>query len=114
MSELSSVGSQQDVDLTEATMPVVSPEMVYIDLRNERVQEVICRVQEAILVAHPDAEFNSYIGTNPLGIHIEVYSANAALDNILQTLDSKVGNLHIAAGVDVCVVPRQKVQAAAA
>ncbi|HUP27045.1 MAG TPA: hypothetical protein VM409_01315 [Chloroflexia bacterium] len=114
MSELYAVTGGQDAEMTEATMPVVSPELVYIDMRNERIQDVISRVQRAILMTHPDAEFNCFIGTNPLGIHIEVYAANADLANILQTLDSRVGNLHIAAGVDVCVVPREKRQAQAA
>jgi hypothetical protein len=114
MSELYAVGNEKESGMAGATMPVVSPELVYVDLRNERIQEVISRVQSAIQVNYPDAEFNSFIGTNPLGVHIEVYTANAELDNILQTLDSKVGNLHIAAGVDVCVIPRRKAQAQAA
>lgn len=114
MSELYAVDSGQEIGMAEATMPVVSPELVYVDLRNERIQDVISRVQSAIQVNYPDAEFNCFIGTNPLGVHIEVYTVNAELDNILQTLDSKVGNLHIAAGVDVCVIPRRKAQAQAA
>jgi hypothetical protein len=114
MSELYAVGNEQAPGAPESTLPVVSPELVYIDLSNERIQDVISRVQSAIRMSYPDAEFNSFIGTNPLGIHIEVYTVNAELDNILQTLDSKVGNLHIAAGVDVCVIPRRKAQAQAA
>ncbi len=97
-----------------STRPVVSPDLVYIDMHDERVQDVIARVQQAILGAYPDAEFASYIGTNPLGIYVEAYTAQGDFDGILRVITSKFGNLHIAAGVDVCVVPRRKVKAQAA
>ena len=94
--------------------PVVSPEMVYIDLQDERVQDVIGRVCRAIQSAYPDAEFSTYIGTNPLGIYIEIYTTGDHFSGILQTVTDKLGNLHIAAGVNVCILPRQKVEAKAA
>ncbi len=38
MSELYAVESGQEIGLAEATLPVVSPELVYVDLRNELIQ----------------------------------------------------------------------------
>jgi len=97
-----------------STRPIVSPDLVYIDMQDERVQDVISRVQQAIAASYPDAEFASYIGTNPLGIYVEVFTAQGDFDGILSIMASKFGSLHIAAGVDVCVVPRRKVKAQAA
>ena len=50
----------------------------------------------------------SYIGTNPLGIYLEVYTAGDDFDGILQVLSERLGDLHVAAGVNVCVVPLKK------
>jgi hypothetical protein len=75
---------------------------------------VLGRIIRAISNRYPDAEFLSYIGTNPLGIYVEVYTPNEEFKGILDILDDKLGNLHIAAGVSICVVPRRKVVAAAA
>ncbi|HEX9990554.1 MAG TPA: hypothetical protein VGE45_19015 [Chloroflexia bacterium] len=97
-----------------STSPVISPQMVYIDMQDERVQDVVLRVQRVIRNTYSDAEFVSYIGTSPLGIYIEVYTDGDEFDGILGILSDKVGNLNIAAGVDVCVVPRRKAKAQAA
>jgi hypothetical protein len=99
---------------TISTRPVVTPQRVSIDMEDERIQEVVSRLQRVILVEHPDAEFVSYIGTSPLGVYVEVYTTNDAFLGILKLIDDKLGNLHIAAGVDICVLPKRKVQAQAA
>jgi hypothetical protein len=96
------------------TKSVVSEQLVHIDLRDERLQDVIGRVSDAIKGSYRDAEFLSYIGTNPLGVYIEVYTASDHFTGILRVLDEKLGNLQIAAGVPVCVLPRQKAAAQAA
>jgi hypothetical protein len=83
-------------------------------MRDERVQDVLDRVMSTVKTTYSDAEFVSYVGTNPLGIYIEVYTEKEDFDGILQVLSEKLGNLHIAAGVNVCVVPRQKAKAQAA
>jgi hypothetical protein len=115
MNELRIV-SGADVDGMSAvsTKPVVTPQMVHIDMEDERIQDVIGRVQRAIQGEYPDAEFVSYIGTNPLGIYVETYTTEDHFVGILKLLDDKLGNLHIAAGVDICVVPRRKAKAQAA
>jgi hypothetical protein len=88
--------------------PVISQQLVHIDLRDERVQDVLERVRLVIISAYSDAEFLSYIGTNPLGVYMEVYTTNNDFDGILQVLSQKLGDLNIAAGVNVCVVPLRK------
>ena len=97
-----------------STKPVITPQMVHIDMGDERIQDVIGRVQRAIQGAYPDAEFVSYIGTNPLGIYVETYTTEDHFVGILKLLDDKLGNLHIAAGVDICVLPRRKAKVQAA
>ena len=77
-------------------------------------QDVLGRIMRAIKTSYPDAEFLSYIGTNPLGIYVEVYTPNEEFKGLLDILDDKLGNLHIAAGVNICVVPRRKEVAVAA
>lgn len=96
------------------TRPVVSEQLVHIDLQDERVQDVLLRVGKAIKSVYEDAEFVSYIGTNPLGVYVEVYTEDNDFDAILSILDDKLGNLQVAAGVAVCILPRQKRQAQAA
>lgn len=96
------------------TRPVVSEQLVHIDMQDERVQDVVNRICMSIRQVHSDAEFVSYIGTNPLGIYIEVYTEQNDLHDILQVLDEKMGNMHVAAGVNVCVLPRKKAKAQAA
>jgi hypothetical protein len=88
--------------------PVISQQMVHVDLRDERVQDVLKRISELIKGAYADAEFVSYIGTNPLGIYLEVYTARDEFDGILRLLSDRLGDLHVATGVNVCVVPLQK------
>jgi hypothetical protein len=88
--------------------PVISQQMVHIDLRDERVQDVLERIRAVVSAAYTDAEFVSYIGTNPLGIYLEVYTTGNDFDGILRVLSEKLGDLYVAAGVNVCVVPLQK------
>lgn len=95
-----------------STNPIISPQLVYLDMQDERVQEVVLRVQHTIRNTYHDAEFVSYVGTNPLGIYIEVYTDGDEFSGLLKILDDKLANLHIAAGVDVCVLPRRKAKAA--
>ena len=87
---------------------MVSQQLVHIDLRDERIQDVLDRVRAVILGTYSDAEFVSYIGTNPLGVYLEAYTAGDQFDGILKVLSEKLGDLHVAAGVNVCVVPLQK------
>ncbi len=94
-----------------ADNPIVTPQVVHLSMEDERVQDVVGRVERAIAQGFPDAEFISYIGTNPLGIYIEVYTEGDDFLGILRLLDDRLGNLHIAAGVDLCVVPRKKIRA---
>ena len=115
MNELRIVtGSEMEGLATVSTKPVITPQMVHISMEDERIQDVIGRMQRAIQAAYPDAEFVSYIGTNPLGVYVEVYTNEDHFLGILKLLDDKLNNLHIAAGLDVCVVPRKKQQAQAA
>ena len=88
--------------------PVISQQLIHIDLRDERVQDVLGRIQTVVKASYNDAEFVSYIGTNPLGVYLEVYTGGDDFDAILKLLSEKLGDLHIAAGVNVCVVPLQK------
>ena len=103
-----------DVLVQMPTRPVVTQQLVHVDLQDERIMDVVDRVQRTIRAAYPTAEFVSYIGTNPLGVYIDVYTDGNDFDGILQVLSEKLGNLYIAAGINVCVVPRKKAQAAAA
>jgi hypothetical protein len=115
MNELRIVSSgESDGMSTVSSRPVVTPQVVHIDMEDERIQDVIGRVQRAIQGTYTDAEFVSYIGTNPLGIYVEVYTNEDHFIGILRLLDDKLGNLHIAAGVDICVVPRRKAHVQAA
>src|SRR4051812_2985496 len=94
--------------------PVISQQLVHIDLRDERVQGVLERIRTVLMPVYPEAEYVSYVGTNPLGVYLEVYTSGNDFDGILKILSEKLGNLHIAAGVNVCVVPmRKRVQQAA-
>ena len=88
--------------------PTISQQLVHIDLRDERVQDVLERVRSLISSVYPDAEYVSYVGTNPLGIYLEVYTGGDDFDAILRLLSEKLGDLHVAAGVNVCIVPLQK------
>ncbi len=94
--------------------PVVSQQLVHVYLRDERVQDVLERIRNVIQAQYSGAEFVSYIGTEPLGVYLEVYTAGNDFDGILKLLSDRLGNLNIAAGVNVCVVPLKKraVQAA--
>ena len=107
-------GAEAHEAAAETGRPIISEQLVYIDLQDERIQDVLGRIMRAISTSYPDAEFLSYIGTNPLGIYIEVYTPNEEFKGLLDILDDKLGNLHIAAGVSICVVPRRKVLAVAA
>jgi hypothetical protein len=88
--------------------PVISQQLVHIDLRDERVQDVLERIRVVIKGTYKDAEFVSYVGTNHLGVYVEVYTSGNDFDGVLQVLSEKLGDLNIAAGVNVCVVPLQK------
>ncbi|MFL5733076.1 MAG: hypothetical protein ACJ78Q_07715 [Chloroflexia bacterium] len=94
--------------------PTISQQLVHIDLRDERVQDVLQRIRDTVSGVYADAEYVSYVGTNPLGIYLEVYTAGDEFDGILTLLSERLGDLHVAAGVNVCIVPLQKrsVQAA--
>jgi hypothetical protein len=97
-----------------SSRPVVTPQRVCIDMGDERIQDMLNRVQRAVVNKYPDAEFVSYIGTNPLGIYIEIYTTQDSFLGILGLINEKFDNLHISAGVDVCVLPKRKVQTQAA
>ena len=115
MNELGMAGGLEPEQLTQIrTRPVISQQLVYVDMQDERVQDVVDHVQRVIQRAYPDAEFVSYIGTNPLGVYVEVYTTRDEFKGILQILSDKLGNLNVAAGVNVCVLPKQKAQAKAA
>ena len=88
--------------------PVISQQLIHVDLRDERVQDVLQRIREAVTAVYPTAEYVSYIGTSPLGIYLEVYTEGNDFDGVLQVLSEKLGDLHVAAGVNVCVVPLRK------
>jgi|SRR3954466_3569318 len=88
--------------------PVISQQLIHIDLRDERVQDVLERIRATLSATYPDAEYVSYIGTNPVGVYLEVYTERNDFDGILQVLSEKLGDLHVAAGVNVCVVPLKK------
>ena len=96
------------------TRPVITEQLVHIDLQDERIQDVLNRIIRAVKAEYPEAEFVSYIGTNPLGIYTEVYTPTQEFKGLLDILDDKLGNLHVAAGVNIIIVPKKKVQAAAA
>lgn len=101
---LALVGEQE----FEPARPVISQQLVHVDLRDERVQDVLERIRTTILPVYPEAEFVSYVGTNPLGVYLEVYTPGNDFDGILQVLSDKLGDLYIAAGVNICVVPVRK------
>lgn len=107
------VGAPSEM-LPTTTRPQVSQQLIYIDLHDERVQDVLGRIQRAITDKYPEAEFATYIGTQPLGVYIDVYTQRDEFRGILQVLDDRLGDLYIAAGVPVCVAPRQKAQSRAA
>jgi hypothetical protein len=88
--------------------PVISQQLIHIDLRDERMQNVLSRLREVITESYSDAEYVSYVGTNPLGVYLEVYTAGDDFDGILTVLSDKLGDLSVAAGVNVCVVPLRK------
>ena len=110
--EASGVEREQPTPI--GTRPVITEQLVHIDLQDERIQDVLNRIMRAVKAEYGDAEFVSYIGTNPLGVYIEVYTATQEFKGILDILDDKLGNLHIAAGMNICVVPKRKARAAAA
>jgi hypothetical protein len=72
------------------------------------MQKVLSRLREVITESYSEAEYVSYVGTNPLGIYLEVYTAGDDFDGILTVLSDKLGDLNVAAGVNVCVVPLRK------
>ena len=96
------------------TRPVITEQLVHIDLQDERIQDVLNRITRAVKSEYADAEFVSYIGTNPLGIYTEVYTETQEFKGLLDILDDKLGNLHVAAGVNIIIVPKKKARAAAA
>jgi hypothetical protein len=96
------------------TRPVITEQLVHIDLQDERIQDVINRIIRAIKAEYPDAEFVSYIGTNPLGVYTEVYTVTQEFKGLLAILDDKLGDLHVAAGVNIILVPKKKARAEAA
>lgn len=96
------------------TRPVITHRLVYVDLEDERVQDVLARIKRAISAAYPEAEYASYIGTNPLGVYLDVYTPGDDFDGVLKTLDDKLGDLNVAAGVNICVAPQRKAQVQAA
>ncbi len=115
------VGAVAEFDLSEVgeptpinTKPIINEQLVYIDLRDERVQDAIGRITRAVREVFPEAEFVSYIGTNPLGVYTEVYTATNEFKRILDIVDTKLGDLHVSAGVSIILAPKQKVQAIAA
>ncbi len=114
MSEFYAVGEPAAPMATVSTSPVVSPGFVYVDLHDERVQDVLGRIRRAIQEKYPSAGFSSYIGTQPLGVYLEVYTDGDEFRNVLRILDDSFGDLCTAAGVAVCVLPRQRAQAQAA
>ena len=97
-----------------ARVPIISEQLVHIDLQDERIQDVIGRIIREVKAQYPDAEFVSYIGTNPLGIYTEVYTTAYEFENILNILDDRLGDLHVAAGLNVVIVPKKKVASVAA
>ncbi|HST05544.1 MAG TPA: hypothetical protein VLQ48_12530 [Chloroflexia bacterium] len=105
-------GTQEPVSIN--TRPVISEQLVHIDLQDERIQDVIGRIIRVVKTEYPDAEFVSYIGTSPLGIYTEVYTPAYEFENILNILDDRLGDLHVAAGLNVVIVPKKKVASAAA
>ncbi len=97
------------------TRPIISEQLVYIDLRDERVQDAIGRITRAVREVYPDAEFVSYIGTNPLGVYTEVYTAANDFKDILDIIDTKLSDLNVAAGgVSLIIAPKRKAQSIAA
>ncbi|MEO5951210.1 MAG: hypothetical protein ABIQ44_01960 [Chloroflexia bacterium] len=97
------------------TRPIISEQVVYIDLRDERVQEAIGRITRAVREVYDDAEFVSYIGTNPLGVYTEVYTSANDFKDILDIIDTKLSDLNVAAGgVSLIIAPKRKAQAKAA
>lgn len=111
--EVSDLDMEQPTSI--GTRPIITEQLVHIDLRDERIQDVLNRIIRAVKVGFPDAEFVSYIGTNPLGIYTEVYTSNEEFKGILDILDDKLGgNLHVAAGMNIIIVPKKKARAAAA
>lgn len=91
------------------TRPIISEQLVYIDLRDERVQDAIGRITRAVREVHPEAEFVSYIGTNPLGVYTEVYTAANDFKDILDIIDTKLSDLNVAAGgVSLIIAPKRK------
>ena len=108
--DLSEIGEPTPIN----TRPIISEQLVYIDLRDERVQDAIGRITRAIREVYPDAEFVSYIGTNPLGVYTEVYTSTHEFQTILDIVDTKLGDLHVSAGVSIIIAPKRKAQAIAA
>jgi hypothetical protein len=94
--------------------PVITQQLVHIDMRDERLQDVLERIRKVIKGVYKDAEFVSYIGTQPLGVYIEVYTTGNDFDGVLRVLSEKLGDLNVAAGLNVCVVPLPKRVAVAA
>jgi hypothetical protein len=107
-------GVEYDHPTSISTRPVITEQLVHIDLQDERIQDVLNRIIRAIKAEYPDAEFVSYIGTSPLGIYTEVYTVTQEFKGLLDILDNKLGDLHVAAGVNIIIVPKKKVRAAAA
>jgi hypothetical protein len=88
--------------------PVISQQMVHIDLRDERIQEALGRICEVVSSEYADAEYVSYIGLNPLGVYLEVYTEANDFDGILKVVSEQLGDLSVASGVNVCVAPQKK------
>jgi len=79
------------------------------------VQEAIGRITRAVREVYDDAEFVSYIGTNPLGVYTEVYTSANDFKDILDIIDTKLSDLNVAAGgVSLIIAPKRKAQAKAA
>ena len=97
-----------------STRPIINEQLVHIDLQDERIQDVIGRIIWLVKARYPDAEFVSYIGTSPLGIYTEVYTAAYEFESILKILEDSLSNLNVAAGLNVVVVPKKKAASVAA
>ena len=67
----------------------------HIDLRDERIQEALGRICEVVSAQYADAEYVSYIGLNPLGVYLEVYTEANDFDGILKVLSEQLGDLSV-------------------
>lgn len=106
------MGFEQPISIS--SRPVVTEQLVHIDLQDERIQDALSRIIRAVKAEYEEAEFVSYIGTNPLGVYMEVYTPTQEFKGILDILDNKLTDLYVGVGVNICIVPKKKVRAVAA